>query len=66
MRLKRIKIAREEDQRRLIQLQQSLGPEIDFDNVESQIKELCKKIKRNLKKCTFAEKRQAINDLDVS
>jgi hypothetical protein len=55
--LNRIKLEKQEDENKLAQLVKAKSSEINPEKAEAQIKEYCKRVKHNIKNCSFIDKR---------
>jgi site-specific DNA recombinase len=63
--LNQLKQDRKTDEERLAQLQQSREQLTKIANAEIKLNEFCERVRQNLEKCTFQEKRLALDALDI-
>jgi site-specific DNA recombinase len=64
--LNRINLEKQEADKKLAHLMKSKSPGIDPIKAEAQIKEYCKRVKRNIKNCSYTDKRYALDALGVT
>ena len=63
--LSQLKKEKQEFEAQINRLSKSIEQKIDIDAAKEKIEQYCKRVKRNLDKCTLQDKKKALNALDV-
>jgi len=63
--LSQLKEEKQQFEDRISRLAKSMAQQIDINTAKEKIQQYCKRMKRNLDKCTLQDKKKALNALDV-